>query len=257
MDTNIEKIEMRIDLLKDSFIDRYSKSEDKETLLMRELEAHELLFNEKAFPVWTHSNNRPLEYLNLNNYTDGDIIGIRDAYIKYIVNGADINWSGKYFYVRKESINKDEDDWYVDSKGRFCKRMPPTSSVIQSYIEAKIRFSYLNWLRNYNIPKKVKENLTLELACKGSKEYESIKTWFIQNSFCDPVTFVWKDRKSGYKKTLSGYLRDLEIRNYTEKLNDNEIQHIALNSFGIKIGISTIQHIKADEKSKIPPFIKE
>lgn len=252
MDANIEQIEKWFNLLKKNFDDRYNKSDDKETLLKNEIQVHELLFDDNKLQLLEgiSSNWRPLLQKGLS-YTDGDIVSIRDAYIKYIVNGVDINDTGKYFVVRKESINKEEDDWYIDGKGRFCKKMPPTNIEIHFYTEAKIRYSYLNWLRNYNIPKKEKENLSLGMACKGLKEYESIRTWFIDNKFCDPVTFVWNEKFT--LSCLAGYLKDLNKKGYTNKLIQLEMIAIAKNSFHAEMKIDTMKSAKK-LPPEIPPF---
>lgn len=182
-----------------NFQKRHEKSQDKKTLIDREIEAHELLFDDKKFPVWMHSNNRPLAYLNLNAYTDGEIIGVRDAYIKFIVNGADINDTGKYFVVRKESINKDEDDWYIDGKGRFCKKMPPTAFQIHYYNEAKTRYLYLIWLRNYNMQKKESEKFDCVLKNESVilKLFEEFK-----DNFPEETKEVWKQRWNNRNDTL-------------------------------------------------------
>ena len=94
---------------------------------------------------------------------------------------------------------------------------------------------------------------TLKNACIGSKQFEVIEAWLRQSGFVDPVTFKWKDRKGRYRAFLVSHIKDLEIKGYTVELNDASIMHIAKNTFGVKIGISTIQHIKPE--SDIPSFL--
>ena len=74
-------------------MERYERSLDKEALLSREIEAHEMLFDEALLPLppEIHSTRRPIRELS---YTDGSILQIREAYIKFIVNGTDIAEAG-------------------------------------------------------------------------------------------------------------------------------------------------------------------
>lgn len=150
-------------------------------------------------------------------------------------------------HLKEERLKLEESKKYFEE----CKNAK--DEKINSEIKGFVN-GYFNWLTN-NI--KYEHIDTLENACKGPEEYKSIIAWFIQNDLCDPNTLIWKDRKTGYKKSLAGYLKDLHIRGYTEELTDIEIQNIAQNSFHLKIGISTIQHPKANKESKIPPFLTE
>jgi len=142
--------EQEIDSLIKSFDDRYSKSNDKDTLLKREIEAHELLFDNMKLPLiaGASSNNRPLKHLQIY-YTDGEINKIRDSYIKYIVNGDDIKDTGEYFHCKKEELDLDNDIYFIDNKNRYFKKFPPSNIEIHNYIEANKRFLYLNWLRTF------------------------------------------------------------------------------------------------------------
>jgi hypothetical protein len=96
-----------------------------------------------------------------------------------------------------------------------------------------------------SIKKKPKNITTLEDACKGDKELEFLKAWFVKMRFCDPHTFAWSTEKKGAKKSLSGYLKDLHKKNYSVKLGDQEIKDIAKNSFSIVISIDTVKHSDA------------
>ena len=144
---NIEiQIDSRLEALKNNFSKRLQKSGDKPVLFRREIEVHELLFDEKKLPLnpLVSSNNRPLNDKGLK-YTDGDIVRIREAYVNYIVNGAKLSDSGEWYYVSKGSI-KDNDTYTIDDKGRYLKKFPPGNTEIYFYSESKIRFSYLQWL---------------------------------------------------------------------------------------------------------------
>jgi hypothetical protein len=133
-----EKAEKGLEILKNGsdgkhgFNERYEKSKDKKNLLRREIEAHELLFDEKKLPLNSivSSNHRPLGNMGLN-YTDGDIVRIREAYIKYIVNNADIDISGE-LYKKKNGL---------------LKRFRPNPIQFHYYSEAQMRFNYLTWLK--------------------------------------------------------------------------------------------------------------
>lgn len=135
-----------LELLIENFEKRLGSSRDKKNLLVIEIAAHELLFDETklALPLEIHTNNRPIQGLH---YTDGDIIGIRETYKKYILHGADINEAGEYFYVSKKSIQKG-DIWHIE-RGRICKKFPPSDIELQNYNEAIARFDYLQYLKNY------------------------------------------------------------------------------------------------------------
>jgi hypothetical protein len=181
---NLE-IDKRLESLIRVFNTRYSKSNDKDTLLKREREAHELLFDEKKLPLWTNvfSNNRPLKYLDLNSYTDLDIVSIREAYHKYIVNGADINEAGEL---------------YKDRNGLYNRR-PPTALQIHYYIEAKTRFSYLMWLKKeYSFSENEKGNYVLKNESVILKLLEVYK----KDYFPDEDKKVWKQRWINGNNTL-------------------------------------------------------
>lgn len=110
-------------------MERYERSLDKEALLFREIEAHEMLFDEALLPLppEIHSTRRPIRELS---YTDGSILQIREAYIKFIVNGTDIAEAGDLYSVNGE-----------------MKRRPPSDIQIHYYNEARERHSHLQWLK--------------------------------------------------------------------------------------------------------------
>lgn len=187
-----------------------------------------------------------------------------DLYLKYFNNciGQEYKKNDKlpnpdfHENVKKQFISnhlKEERIKLEESKKYFEECKDADDEKINNDIKEFVN-GYFIWLTGTvtNEP-----NFTLEKACRGPEQYESIKAWFIKANLCDPDTFVWKDRKSGNRKVLAGYLKDLEIRGYTEHLADIEILNIVKNSFHIKIEISTIQHAKANIESKIPHFLTE
>ena len=190
MENLVKEIEKGVDLLKMNFKERSEKSADKSVLLNREIQVHELLFDDNKLQLQEgiHSDWRPILQKGLS-YTDGDIVSIRQAYIKFIINGYDITKEGKYFFVRKESINKDEDDWYIDGKGRFCKKIPPTDYEIHFYIEAQIRFKYLKWLKSeYSLLEGKPKVLTI--PTKATPE-EILDFWFKLTGNNEKVEPYW------------------------------------------------------------------
>ncbi len=118
-----------MNILQTSFMERFEKSLDKEAILSREIEAHEMLFDEALLPLPPdiHSTRRPIRELS---YTDGSILQIREAYIKFIVNGADISEAGDLYSINGE-----------------MKRRPPSEMQIYYYNEARERYSHLQWLK--------------------------------------------------------------------------------------------------------------
>ncbi len=92
---------------------------------------------------------------------------------------------------------------------------------------------------------------SLEKACKGKNELTFLRTWFVEQGYFEPGSFVWKKSRKGAKQSLSGYLKDLHKKKYSVNLTDLEIQIIAKNSFGILISIDTIKRA-SPRKNKIP-----
>jgi hypothetical protein len=209
METISKEIDKRFDLLKMNFKKRSDKSDDKPVLLNREIQVHELLFDEDKLQLldWVHSDLRPLLKKGLN-YSDGDIVGIRKAYIRFILNGCDIKDEGKYYYVREDSIDKDKDDWHIDGKGRFCKKMPPTDTDIYFYIEAQIRFKYLKFLKH--------EVTIRPLVVIESKEVQSSRR---QVAFC--IYLLYESKKldiSKMNKTLIEVFIDENFKDENSKI---------------------------------------
>lgn len=163
----MENINAKIDngfkLLTESFNRREKTHEFKSLLQKQEIEAHELLFDEKKLPLLRNvfSNNRPLIDKCFNiKYHDGEIVQIRDAYNRFIVQGADVMNSGKLY--------KDKTGWY--------ERGEPDDDVIRYYIEAKIRFLYLNWLRDRK-PKEISKKGIPEPILKDIYKQFNSKLW--------------------------------------------------------------------------------
>lgn len=126
----------KLELLKENFQQRLDSSSDKDTLLDMETEGHTKLFDNKLLPLNTKvfDNDRPLLEYGLR-YNTGDIVRIREAYIRYIVNGCNI----------------DEDGEICSDRGRLY-RLPPSDFQVHYFNEAQARYSYLLWLNTFNAP---------------------------------------------------------------------------------------------------------
>jgi hypothetical protein len=103
---------------------------------------------------------------------------------------------------------------------------------------------------NPDKPKRIVD--TLEKACKGTAEYDFIKEWFIDQSFCNPDPFEWNSKKFTLS-CLAGYLKDLEKKGYTIKITQLQIKEIAKNSFNAVMEIDTIKRAKK-QSPEIPYF---
>ena len=132
------------------------------------------------------------------------------------------------------------------SKDAMCKHA-------QYYIEYLERI-----IREEDVDKPRQSILITNLkdACYGPGEFQSIISWFVKKNLIDPDTFLWKDKKSGYKKLLARYLWDLKTKKYTNTLTADEILTIALSSFRVDIRLSTIQHANSISDTELPPFYK-
>lgn len=200
---NIEiQIDSRLEALKNNFSKRLQKSGDKPVLFRREIEVHELLFDEKKLPLnpLVSSNNRPLNDKGLK-YTDGDIVRIREAYVNYIVNGAKLSDSGEWFYVNRNSI-KEGDNVVIDDKGRYLKKFPPGNTEIYFYSESKIRFSYLQWLLSIQKQKRIRQ----EKPCPSIKR---------ARGFC--LLKLLKDENSTPSQLGQTRLKELSLKYFPDQ----------------------------------------
>lgn len=122
----------------ENFKDRLHKSKDKAVFLENEIKYYELLFDEKNLPLSTQviTSNRPTEFkyrYYLNTYTHHDIVLIREAYQRYIVNGDDSGEKGEL---------------YFDKKDMEYKRRPLSSFQMHYYNEVNMLFEYLKFLKD-------------------------------------------------------------------------------------------------------------
>lgn len=194
---------------------------------------------------------------------DFDIIKHHREYVykKFIV------WEFANDRVIKRVKTTDKDfkecrnDWLNDELKEIERIINIPGITRSDQIELKKYRDYVNEELNQKDTINLKPLIdTLEKACKGTPEYDSIKAWFIDKGFCDPVTLSWKDRKKGNKSILVNYLYDLHEKGYTYYLTQKQIQVIAENSFGFSIGIDMIKQISSptntttNGKFEIPHF---
>lgn len=169
----IEKSEHDLPVLKRVFERRYLNSQDKEELLRREIEGHEILFDANRLqipPVSSHV--RPLEYYGLH-YSDGDINGIRKAYVTYILNGVQIDSTGSQVRTKRGGLRL----WHSEREYYW-------------YSEALCRYNYLNWLKKKDQVNSIKR---VEFILKR----ESTITRLFEkygDSFPNETLAIWKQR---------------------------------------------------------------
>lgn len=236
---NREEIEQKIAGFRRGFNKVYEQSNDKEQLLLIEIEKHELLFDNKRLylPDKIYSGDRPI---NGFSYTAGDILNIREAYTKYIVYGGDITDAGQYHYVNRKDI-KDDDIVAIDHKGSVTKKFPPSDIQLHFYEIAVARWGHLAYLKSLMIPSKVEREdmTTLEEACGDN--YEKVRRWFVAKEYCDASSFRFNTGKYPLQ-TLAGLLKGLRETELCVKLRQTEIIAIAKNSFRAEMGDSTVKH---------------
>jgi len=119
---------------------------------------------------------------------------------------------------------------------------------------------YLEFISIYkdskdSTPQQKKEDRTKEEPNKLVDVFESVSKYnfimelFVKKSFCEPGTYIWKDETGGSKGLLVAILKNLHSKGYykeNKKLSNDQINKIALNTFGAGIKSSTIGHITAD-----------
>ena len=158
----------------ENFNTRFDKSKDKAVFLENEIKSYELLFDEKKLPLSTEviSGSRPIKYLNF--YTHHDIILIREAYQRYIVNGTDVDEAG---------------EMYLDKKDKIYKRYPLSAFQIHYYHEVNMLFEYLKFLKHEATIKLMDGSKTQQLVVTESKEAKSSRR---QVAFCIYLLFKSK-----------------------------------------------------------------
>ena len=247
---NSNKIEQMIAGLRNGFDKVYEQSNDREQLLLLEIEKHELLFDNNRLPLpeELHTSRRPIKGFS---YTDGDILNIREAYTKYIVYGGDIADAGQCYYVNPKDVKRndkgeiDDDDIMVviDNRGRIAKKFPPSDIQLHFYELAVARWEHLAYLKSLMIPTKVEreEVTTLEEAC--GENYGKVRKWFVSQQYCDVSTFIFNTEKYPLY-WLAGLLKGLHETGLCQKLKHTEIRAIAENSFRVEMKIDTVKKAK-------------
>jgi hypothetical protein len=153
-------------------------------------------------------------------------------FLKYTGNPEQFFLCIKEIQLRVRSTK--ENSWIPGAKEYYARLYELYNPIIEAWI-----------IQARKKPQHKKPIENLKGACKGLKEYESLRAWFIENKFCDPDTFDY-DSKKYPLYVLASYLKDLNKKGYAKKLKQVEIKAIAKNSFNAEMEIDTIKSAKAD-----------
>ncbi len=85
---------------------------------------------------------------------------------------------------------------------------------------------------------------TLSETFEDILKYQKVMELLVSKEFCQAHTYLWKDRKVGYKMTLVRILKQLHVQGYyqgNKSLSHDEIKAIANNTFGVQLGIDTVK----------------
>jgi hypothetical protein len=180
--------------LKKNFETRYEKSQDKETLLEREIEGYELIFNAKKLPLLGDLfSDRKLLFNYSIFFTEFEIEIIRSAYQYFIVNGYEITEANGWLNLLEDIYNFDESD------------------AICAYNDAKDLFEYLQWLKDFS---------------KTKAKLFSIKNKQAEEIFPELLKNIPDEKKEAFAERLKKEFRNnkgLNIRYMVEGLINKEI----------------------------------
>lgn len=98
------------------------------------------------------------------------------------------------------------------------------------------------------LPKRTKI-MYLKDAFETPSHYIFIMNLLVSKNHCQPTTYVWKDKKKGYKCFLVALLKDLHLKGYykdKKELKQQEIKLVAQNTFGVNIGIDRIKRAEVN-----------
>lgn len=91
-------------------------------------------------------------------------------------------------------------------------------------------------------------NTTLESLFKRTSHYQKVKDILVKEGLCQPVTYMYKDRKKGRKGNVLGIIETLKLKGYfIRQPSVLEIQGIALSFFATKISASYIVQYEFNE----------
>ncbi|MEI7501573.1 MAG: hypothetical protein WCK84_14140, partial [Bacteroidota bacterium] len=104
-------------------------------------------------------------------------------------------------------------------------------------------------LKPQSIFNKRPQIMYLKDAFEISSNYIFIMNLLVDKKRCQPKTFVWKDKKKGYKGFLGALIKDLHLKGYfkeNKELEYSEIKLVAHNTFGVLISMDTIKRAEVD-----------
>jgi len=195
-----------LELLIENFEKRLSSSRDKKTLLIKEIATHEYLFDDSAVPPT--DTKRPILHYNI-----GDIMRIREAYNRFIVNGESIDNAGIQYNYKKTLV-----------------QAPPTDFQTHYFNEAMARFDYLQYLKNYKPeiaiepPKRTLADIALQYVWEGktitnqnkdeiAAQFPELKLKNGNKLYNDFLHYSHKTNRVNYdgsERQTRNYLKDME-----------------------------------------------
>ena len=92
--------------------------------------------------------------------------------------------------------------------------------------------------------------LTYQDLFISEDHYQFMKELCARRKTCHPITGLWIDFGIGYKRELIGFVKNLHKKGYFKpqiNINNQLLQKVFINSFGVKISIDHIKHIHAED----------
>lgn len=241
----------RLQHLKSEFNSKYQRSLNKEVLLNREIEAYDLIFNEKKLQV-DHTANCPLESYSID-YSNQDIFLIRQYYIHFIVDGNDIS-----------EIARDE--WNSWSRRLIDTFLEDLYDPYLYYHLAYDLFEYLKWLKylsrdtvtastlSVSHNQTIVDQLYIRLLFKkygGKFTHEDELSWldrFIRDDQPrEPIAVEKAAREKSSRRTLIAILASIQATTG----NMFNFQEFVKTNFGIRNFEVTKNRIRDTEEFKI------
>ena len=137
----------------------------------------------------------------------------------------------------------------------FRRNQWPYKQIYDSYTH--YLKDVLNYVEANNKKSDSKEPLqTPQIEMKLSDIFDSISKYqyimnlLVENQYCQPNTFIWKDSAKGNKGLLAAILKFLHTQKYykdNKRPTPKQIKEIAQNTFGWKIMIDTIKKAKPQQ----------
>lgn len=170
----------------------------------------------------------------------------------------------RYLLLDKPSTNRET---FFDNKGQlteYCNLCFYTHGYRVGEFIARwdaILNHHVNGVdKEVSLPKKVElkketkanvsnfKNKELVSLFEHTSKYKKVLDILVSKHKTDEITYLWIDLNNGHKKELASLIFHLQIKGYyknNKKPSDNEVKEICQNTFGVDVGISTVNHSKA------------